>query len=52
VEINIAPGDPLEKFSDPLEDFTKIEDTEVLKAKRFGGNHREYPAAFHYLIWK
>ena len=44
-------GDPLKEFSDPLEDFTRIEDTEVPEVKRFGGNHREYSAVFHYLIW-
>ena len=44
-------GDPLKEFSDPLEDFTRIEDTEVEGVKRFGGNHKRYSAAFHYLIW-
>ena len=44
-------GDPLEEFSDPLEDLTKMEDTEVEGIKRFGGNHKRYSAAFDYLIW-
>ena len=44
-------GHPLEEFSDPLDDFTSLDDTEVQGVKRFGGNHKEYSAAFHYLIW-
>ena len=44
-------GDPLKEFSDPLEDLTKIEDTEVEGVKRFSGNHKRYSAAFDYLIW-
>ena len=44
-------GDPLEEFSDPLEDLTKMEDTEVEGVKRFSGDHRRYSGVFNYLIW-
>ena len=44
-------GDPLKEFSDPLDDFTSLDDIEVQGVKRFGGNHRRYSAAFNYLIW-
>jgi len=44
-------GHPLEEFTDPLDNFTSLDDTEVQGVKRFGGNHREYSAAFHYIIW-
>ena len=44
-------GHPLEEFTDPLDEITSLDDTEAEGVKRFGGNHREYSAAFNYLIW-
>ena len=45
-------GDPLEEFSDPLEDFTQLVDCpETPKVKRFWGNHKKYSAAFYYIVW-
>jgi len=44
-------GHPLDEFSDPLDETTYLYNTEVEGVKRFGGNHREYSAAFNYLIW-
>ena len=45
-------GDPLEEFSDPLEDYTRLVDcSETPRVKRFCGNHKKYSAAFSYIIW-